>query len=709
MFDWLKPNDVLWLIPAAPLLACLWIVVVGHVFRRQYAHRPVVVALAISAALSFHLLLNVVPTGFVERDHGAHAETDAAHEHTDHDHADPNAPADADKPDVPVAQKHAEGPKLPTAISTTIYEWIRIGPPSSPSLSIPVKLRADAMSALMLVMVTSVSLLVVIFASGYMKGDPGYPRFFASIALFVFSMCMLVLAGNFLLMFVFWEAVGLCSYLLIGFWFKKPSAAAAAKKAFVVNRIGDFGFILGVFLIWTTFETLDFDVLFGSPRAIHDIVTQQPEIFTFICMLLFVGAIGKSAQFPLHVWLPDAMEGPTPVSALIHAATMVTAGVYLVARCTPFFILSPTAQMFVAGIGATTALIAAITALTQYDLKRVLAYSTVSQLGYMFMSLGAAGAGTNLATLAVTFAMFHMFTHAYFKAVLFLSAGSVMHSMGDVIDMRRFSGLRTVLPITHIAFLAGALALAGFPLLSGFWSKDEILAVLFEATKHPKHGGFYQIILGIALLTSLMTAFYTFRAYFMTFWGEQKFPEEAGHHPHDAPPAMAFPLLILGVAALVVGGIAGPTHLYGNYLAQTPGLPEAHHHEPNMLMMGVSSVLAIVGIGLAYVCYVATPAISRSLKSGLSPLHAFSLDGLMLDRLYLRFVVEPLRLLARIAEFFDRWVIDVIVDCVGFIPGLFGAILRPIHSGYVQNYAMVMLIGLVVCLVSVLRVLAGSL
>ena len=671
MFEGFKPNDVLWLIPLAPLLASLWIVLVGHAVRRQYAHRPVVLALAVSFAAAVYLLTNVVPSGFGSA-HGEHAE--ASH-----------------------------------AIVTTLYQWIKVG-----GLDVAVTLRADAMTALMLVMVTSVSLLVAIFASGYMKGDPGYPRFFASIALFVFSMCMLVLAGNFLLMFVFWEAVGLCSYLLIGFWFHKPSAAAAAKKAFVVNRIGDFGFILGVFMIWTTFGTLDFEALFGNPRLIQDVVTQDPMILTTICLLLFVGAIGKSAQFPLHVWLPDAMEGPTPVSALIHAATMVTAGVYLVARCTPFFVHAPTAQMFVAGIGAATALIAAITALTQYDLKRVLAYSTVSQLGYMFMALGAAlvpddkGKGVDLATLAVTFAMFHMFTHAFFKAVLFLSAGSVMHSMGDVIDMRRFGGLRKALPITHITFLAGALALAGFPLLSGFWSKDEILAVLFSASQHGEHGGFYRIILGVALLTSLMTAFYTFRAYFMTFWGEERFPEEAGHHPHDAPPAMAIPLYVLGVAALCVGLIAGPTHLYGHYLEHTPGLPEAHAHEPNLLMMGVSTVLALVGIGAAYFAYVLSPSVSRGLKRASGPLHDFSNGGLQLDWLYLRFIVNPLRLIARISEVFDKWVIDVIVDCFGFLPGVFGAILRPIHNGFVQNYAIVMLVGLVVCLVSVLRALAGG-
>ena len=666
MFDWFQPNDVLWVIPAAPLLACLWIVLVGHVVRRHYAHRPVVLALGVSLAAAVYLLTTVVPGGFGH------------------------------------AGEHGEHGSPSHAIIKTLYQWINVG-----QLNVEVTLRADAMTALMLVMVTSVSLLVVVFASGYMHGDPGYPRFFASIALFVFSMCMLVLAGNFLLMFVFWEAVGLCSYLLIGFWFQKPSAAAAAKKAFVVNRIGDFGFLLGVFLIWTTFGTVDFEALFGSPDLIKAVFVQDPAVLTTICFLLFVGAMGKSAQFPLHVWLPDAMEGPTPVSALIHAATMVTAGVYLVARCTPFFVLSPTAQMFVAGIGAATALIAALTALTQYDLKRVLAYSTVSQLGYMFMSLGAAGADVNLATHAVTFAMFHMFTHAFFKAVLFLSAGSVMHSMGNVIDMRRFGGLRKALPITHITFLAGSLALAGFPLLSGFWSKDEILAVLFSASQHGEHGGFYKMILGVALLTSLMTAFYTFRAYFMTFWGEERFPEEAGPHPHDAPPAMAIPLLILGVAALVVGLIAGPTHLYGHYIAHTPGLPEAHAHEPNLLMMGVSTVLALLGIGAAYFAYVVSPSVSRGLKRASGPLHNFSHEGLQLDWLYLRFIVNPLKLLARIAEVFDKWVLDVIVDCVGFVPGVFGAVLKPIHNGFVQNYAAVMVIGLVVCLVSVLRALAG--
>ena len=661
MTDWLKEN-ILWLIPAAPLLACLWIVLVGHVIRRKFAHRPLVAALSVSLLASLYLLTVIVPHGF------GHDEHEASH-----------------------------------SITTTLYQWIHVG-----TIDIPVILRADAMSAIMLTMVTSVSLLVAIFASSYMKGDPGYPRFFAAMSLFVFSMCMLVLAGNFLLLFVFWEAVGLCSYLLIGFWFHKPSAAAAAKKAFVVNRIGDFGLILGILLIWQTFGTLDFTTIFESPTLIANTVTTQPEVFHWICILLFIGAVGKSAQFPLQVWLPDAMEGPTPVSALIHAATMVTAGVYLVARCTPFFVHAPYVQMAVAAIGAATALIAAITALTQYDLKRVLAYSTVSQLGYMFMALGAAGGGSDLAIHAVTFAMFHMFTHAFFKAVLFLSAGSVMHAMGDVIDMRRFSGLRKALPITHWTFLAGALALAGVPLLSGFWSKDEILAVLAAASKGSEHGTFYGVILGIALLTSLMTAFYTFRAYFMTFWGEEKFPEEAGHHPHDAPPAMAGPLAILAVAALGIGLITGPTHLYGHYLHHTPGLPEGHEFPLDPLMMLISSVLATAGIGAAYLMYVVSPGIAANLKRRLPIAFNFSQEGLYIDWCGYKFVANPLRGFATICEFFDRWVVDTLVDCVGFIPGLFGSILRPIQNGMVQNYAAVMMIGLVVCLVTVLRALAGT-
>lgn len=684
MVDWFFEN-ILLIIPGAPLAACLWIIFIGQFVRRDYAHRPVVLALLISAIASILLMVNVVPSGFDsrEQDHAV-AHHDGASEH----HG---------AQEIQALKGNGSQAK-----EQFVYQWISTG-----RADIRINLRADAMTTLMLVMVTCVSLLVAIFASGYMHGDPGYPRFFACIAAFVFSMCMLVLAGNFILMFVFWEGVGLCSYLLIGFWFQKPSAAAAAKKAFVVNRIGDFGFILGIFLIWTTFGSIEFDSVLCNPKQIQDILTANPQVITTICLLLFIGAIGKSAQFPLHVWLPDAMEGPTPVSALIHAATMVTAGVYLVARCTPLFVCSPTAQMVVAGVGATTALVAALTALTQYDLKRVLAYSTVSQLGYMFMSLGAAGADQHLAGHAVTFAMFHMFTHAFFKAVLFLSAGSVMHAMGDVIDMRRFGGLRHELPITHGTFLCGAMALAGVPLLSGFWSKDEIVSVLYSAATTGEHKLFYSVILGVSLLTALLTAFYTFRAYFMTFHGEEHFPEEAGHHPHDAPPAMAGPLGILALASLGIGILTGPTHLYGWYLQNTPNFPPTGHHGVNFLMMGVSIVLALAGIAAAWYCYVLVPAIPERLKVSLGPLWTMSSEGLYLDKLWLWSVVMPLRGVAAALELIDRMVLDRIVDGFGKLPVVFGRLIQIDQNGQVQNYAVVMILGLVLCILTAMRGLAG--
>ncbi len=519
-------NVVMWLIPGAPLAAAIVTALLGPKLLRERSQWPCWIALATAAICSFTLLLSIVPNGFTG--------------HTG------------------------------TPVVATGYEFLNIG-----GLAVRVDLQADAIVAIMLSMVTFVSFLVAVFGAGYMKGDPGFARFFAEISLFVFSMCMLVMAGNFLLMFVFWEAVGLCSYLLIGFWFRKPSAAAAAKKAFVVNRIGDFGFILGIFMIWRTFGSLDFAAVLGDPARLAAV---PAATITTICLLLFLGAMGKSAQFPLMVWLPDAMEGPTPVSALIHAATMVTAGVYLLARSLPLFILSPDAQMVVAATGATTALIAALIALTQTDLKRVLAYSTVSQLGYMFMALGAGVGGAEAATVAATAGMFHLFTHAFFKALLFLAAGSVMHAMGDVIDMRRFSGLRKALPITHWTFLCGAVALAGLPPLSGFWSKDDILAVLAAAGENSEHGTFFGVIQLVAMATALLTAFYTFRAYFMTFWGEERFPTEAGHHPHEATPVMAWPLRILAVCALLVGFVFGPTHLFAEYLHHTPGHAAVEPH-----------------------------------------------------------------------------------------------------------------------------------
>jgi NADH-quinone oxidoreductase subunit L len=644
-------NLILWLIPLAPLAAAIMTAAIGPKLLRQHSHLPCWFGLAVSVVCSFIVLLSIVP--------------------------------DRINDDSLVA-------------ITTAYQWIEVG-----GIDVGVAFRADAMTAIMLAMVTTVSLLVAVFAAGYMHGDPGYARFFAEVSLFVFSMCMLVLAGNFLLLFVFWEGVGLCSYLLIGFWYRRPTAAAAATKAFVVNRIGDFGFLLGIFLIWTTFDSLDFaDVLNREAIA-----AQPLNTITLICLLLLLGAMGKSAQFPLHVWLPDAMEGPTPVSALIHAATMVTAGVYMVARCTPLFLFAPNAHVVVSGIGAITALIAALIALTQNDLKRVLAYSTVSQLGYMFMALGAGAAGDAIATTATTAAMFHLFAHAFFKALLFLAAGSVMHAMGDVIDMRRFGGLRRALPITHWTFLAGAAALAGFPLLSGFWSKDDILAVLGEASHHGRYGVYYFPIAMVAMFTALLTAFYTFRAYFKTFWGEERFPDEAGHHPHDAPPAMAWPLRILAVCAVGVGFAVGPTHWFAFYMHFTPGLAEVESHEPHIHLMIVSGLIALAGIGVAWLLYVRSPQLAERISAAIQPLYRASYNKLYFDELYAWALVAPLRGLAWLCYWFDRWVIDPIVDGLAIIPRGLGRVPRWLHNGLVPSYALVMWTGLIVCMLVVLGAL----
>ncbi|MFM7864586.1 MAG: proton-conducting transporter membrane subunit, partial [Planctomycetaceae bacterium] len=382
----------------------------------------------------------------------------------------------------------------------------------------------------------------------------------------------------------------------------------------------------------------------------------------------------------------------------IHAATMVTAGVYLVARCTPLFIEAPQAQLLVTGTGAITAAIAALIALTQTDLKRVLAYSTVSQLGFMFMALGCGAADPGLATMAVTAGMFHLFTHAFFKALLFLAAGSVMHAMGDVIDMRRFSGLRRALPITHWTFLVGAAALAGVPLLAGFWSKDEILAVLMAASKTGEHRLFFGSVLVVASLTALLTAFYTFRAYFMTFWGPEKFPEEAGHHPHEATPIMAWPLRILAVAALFIGLAVGPTHLFSNTLAKTTGLIpfEAHFH---LDVMALSVFIASAGIGMAWMFYVAMPKVPATIAVVLKPLYVISQGKFYLDEILYVLVVLPLRGIAFLSTLFDRLVIDGLIDSLATVPRVLGDRVRSTQNGVVTSYAGLMWAGLVVLVV----------
>ncbi len=594
----------------------------------------------------------------------------------------------------------------PAEIPAPGWRWLSVG-----DFAVGFDFHVDALAAQMLAMVTGIATLVAIYSAGYMHGDRGYLRFFAFVALFVAAMCVLVLASNLVLLYLGWEAVGLCSYLLIGHYHGRASAAAAARKAFLVNRIGDLGLLLGIFWIRSLVlqaapgaaDPLAFATIFRHAAAI---TAADPNGLTAACLLLFAGAVGKSAQFPLHVWLPDAMEGPSPVSALIHAATMVTAGVYLVARLQPVLEHAPLAQAVIAGIGAFTALLAAGIALTQHDLKRVLAYSTASQLGFMFAALGASAgsADKQFGAMCVAAAMFHLLTHAFFKALLFLSAGSVMHAMGDVIDMRRFGGLRKALPFTHAAFLCGALALAGFPLLSGFWSKDDILAVVGHAAKHSPYAWTFAAVRIALLATAFLTAFYTFRAYFLTFHGTERFPEEAGHHPHEATPAMLGPLAVLAALALGAGlvlgpGLAGfgytivPPHLLAHFLERLPSLKGAATPHAGWGPMLQGTVAALGGLALAHRLYVQKPELPAEIAAALGPLAKASEERFRIDEAYHGALVAPAERLAAALPKFDRDRLGNAVEAVGLLPALAGRGLGRLQSGYLQTYAAWMLLG----------------
>jgi proton-translocating NADH-quinone oxidoreductase chain L len=564
----------------------------------------------------------------------------------------------------------------------------------SDSAKFPVEfsLSADQLAGVMLLGITFIGFWIVVFSIGYMRGSPGFARYFATVSLFLGSMCVLVLADNLLLMFAGWEGVGLCSYLLVGYWHHKPSAAAAARKAFLVTRLGDIGLILAIFMLWMMSGQIwfGFDPILARAETMAD---QYPVMFPAACLLIVCGAVGKSAQIPLYVWLPDAMEGPTPVSALIHAATMVTAGVYLLARFAPLFVLVPGVQLTIAIIGAATALLAAFIALTQYDLKRVLAYSTVSQIGFMFLAVGCSGPA--LPVVALTAALFHLFTHAFFKGVLFLSAGSVMHAMHDVIDMRQFGGLKRVLPITRWTFLCGALALAGVPIFSGFWSKDAILESALEAGHSARFGSIYMVLFGVALVTALMTAFYTFRAYYRTFEGELRMP--AGAHPHE-PWVMSVPLIVLAIGAAAVGFVAGPsTHWFADFLGDTPELArisvgKARSHELNWPLMGASAAAALLGVGLAWYFYVKKPAAVEALASSARTPYFLSLNKLYVDEIYNILFVQPLSLLAGICGLLESVVSDL-ARLIATLPRYLGEGLKPLQNGLVQFYALSMVMG----------------
>ena len=673
-----------WLVPFLPLAGALTSAIAARQLKER-AHLPVIIGIALAFLVSFGLLLGAGPEE-----------------------------------------------------STVVYQWFDVG-----DLHVPIEFGIDGLTTMMLAMVTFVSTLVAIFAAGYMAGDPAYPRFFTLIGLFVFSMTGLVLSSNYLLTYAFWEGVGVCSYLLVGFWHAKPSAAAAAKKAFLVNRVGDVGFAIAIFWMWTISPNHDLSykaILNPSTLSLFPLFAVQG-----IAALLFWAATAKSAQLPLYVWLPDAMEGPTPVSALIHAATMVTAGVYLIARSSALIVLAPSVQLTIAVVGCLTALLAACIALTQNDLKRVLAYSTVSQLGYMFMALGS-GVG-EVAQFAIVAGMFHLFTHAFFKALLFLGSGSVMHSMGGVIDMRRFSGLRHRMPHTFRTFAVGSLALSGIFPFAGFFSKDEILIAIESASKwsatHESLGNTYSLIYSaiywVAIITAFMTAFYTSRAFFMTFFGPEKLPspDDPGaihddhghghdahghgdghdsHFGHESGPIMTVPLYILAVCALLVGlvfgpglPVVGPHHMFEHQIDKSLGFEEIPHNAEAVVesltwLIGLTA--GLLGIGLGYLMYGRPSLIPDMLSSRMKPLYQASLNKFYVDEIYEWIVVAPTLIAAKVSEFIDIYLIDGLVRVTAWIPRVFGRdVLAPFQNGLIQFYAAITALG-VACLLWILLLAA---
>ncbi|MDQ3957120.1 MAG: NADH-quinone oxidoreductase subunit L [Actinomycetota bacterium] len=551
-----------------------------------------------------------------------------------------------------------------------MFDWITIG-----DLQVGADLLVDQLSSIMVLVVAGVGTLIHVYSIGYMEGDPRYSRFFGYLNLFAASMLLLVLADNVVLMFVGWEGVGLCSYLLIGFWFEKRSAAAAANKAFIVNRIGDFSFLLGIFLLFATVGGVTFGEINGAADEM------SAGIATIAALLLFGGAAGKSAQIPLYVWLPDAMEGPTPVSALIHAATMVTAGVYMVARLSPVFEASGGAALMVVGwIGALTALWAALMAAAEYDIKRVLAYSTISQLGYMFLAhgVGAYSAG-----------IFHLVTHAFFKALLFLGAGAVMHALDGATDMRRMGGLRKRMPVVGLTFFAGWLAISGIVPFAGFFSKDAILASAWADGQYA--------LWAIGLGTALLTAFYMSRLYFRVFEGKPRFAE--GAHPHDAPRTMAAALVPLALLSVVGGAINLPGPLTLEHFLE-PVLGASHVPEglTAYVLAGLALLGAVAGIVAARVLYLsrAGSLARRKLEARMGPLIDAARAKFYVDEIYDRTVVWPGKGLALLsASAVDLGVIDGLVNGTGGAVARFSESLRRLQTGYVRNYAIVFLLGVV--------------
>ena len=609
-------------------------------------------------------------------------------------------------------------------VEQSLYTWIPSG-----DLQVRFALRLDTLASLMILIVTGIGSLIHIYSIGYMHDESPseYARYFSYLNLFAAFMLVLVLGANFPVMFVGWEGVGLCSYLLIGFWFTKASAADAGKKAFVVNRIGDFGFILGMLLIFVTFGTLDFREV-ASAAAGRAVETAGMGVISIATLLLFVGAAGKSAQIPLYVWLPDAMEGPTPVSALIHAATMVTAGVYMIGRNAELFSHAPITLAIVAGIGVATAFMAGTIGLVQNDIKRVLAYSTVSQLGYMFLAMGVG---------AYAAGIFHLYTHAFFKALLFLGSGAVIHALAGEQDLRHMGGLKKYLPVTYWTFLIGALAIAGVPLLSGFFSKDEILFRTFSA-ETPGH----TLMWVIGIVTSLLTATYMFRLVFLAFHGERRTASHGathaqavgphghgahGHAPHDAPPSMAIPLMVLAVGSVLAGYVGVPHALGGsNRIEQflhpsfeahavggetagaetlagslegtvTPSEGAGSHDTTELMLMAISTGIAFAGIGIATYFWLGNRGAADAVAARFRPIYRLLLNKYYVDEIYNAVFVQPIKQLSTkgLWRGADAGLIDGAVNGVGIAVRSTSTALRRVQTGSVRTYAAGIFVGVV--------------
>ena len=576
-------------------------------------------------------------------------------------------------------------------IRQEVWSWIVSG-----DFRVSFGILIDRLTAIMLIVVSGISTLIHVYSVGYMEEDPDQPRFFSYLSFFTFAMLVLITGDNFLQLFFGWEGVGLASYLLIGFWFKKESACNAAMKAFLVNRVGDFGFALGIFTIYLVFHTLDYATVFQMARTgqfaptVDFLFWGSVDTMTLVCMLLFVGAMGKSAQFMLHTWLPDAMEGPTPVSALIHAATMVTAGVFMVCRASPLFELSQTALTTVTLVGAITAFFAATVGLVQNDIKRVIAYSTCSQLGYMFFAAGVS---------AYAASIFHLMTHAFFKALLFLSAGAVIYSMHHEQDMRKMGGLRKKIPITYAVMMIGTLALTGFPFLAGFYSKDAILEAAFAA--HTPVGTFAWIL---GMLAAVMTTFYSFRLVFMTFHGEPA-DQHSYEHAKESPWVMLVPLMLLSIGALFAGKLGSPmTHLgwFKSAIFLAPGHDAMEHaHHVAAWVKWSPFLMFLIGLGLAYLLYIKMPTLPPILAEHYRKTYRFLLNAWYFDRLYDKLFVQPAKVLGEgLWRTGDEGIVDGCVNGVASTCGRLAQMMRQLQTGYVYHYAFAMLIGVLV-LVSV--------